>query len=99
MRTINALTLVLVATSRWTGAIATNLRSLQEQEDRRDLASYYYSLTTSNLGGPNPDAAIGNPLKGLMESPLYVAPPYKADIPLAVEFYYIGKEYRLLWAS
>jgi hypothetical protein len=55
----------------------------------RDLATanYYH---VAKLGGPNPDAAIGNPLKGLVESPIYTNPPYKSEIPLAVEFYYVG---------
>jgi hypothetical protein len=55
----------------------------------RDLATVNY-YHVAKLGGPNPDAAIGNPLKGLVESPIYTNPPYKSEIPLAVEFYYIG---------
>jgi hypothetical protein len=51
----------------------------------------YYTLNASALGAPNPDAAIGNPMKGLMESPIYTIPPYAADIPLSLEFYYFGK--------
>jgi hypothetical protein len=27
----------------------------------------------------------------LVESPIYTNPPYKANIPLAVEFYYLGR--------
>jgi hypothetical protein len=60
------------------------------QKDRRGLANYYHSLTTANLGELNLDAAIGNPLKGLVTSPFYSKPPYTADIPQAVEFYYVG---------
>lgn len=61
------------------------------QENVRDLAEYYHTFSSESLGLPNPDAAIGNPLKGLVESPYYNWPPYQADIPLSVEFYYIGK--------
>lgn len=62
----------------------------------RDLNAYYHTLTTTTLGAPNPDAAIGNSLKGLAENPVYTNPPYKADIPLSVEFYYLGKELTML---
>jgi hypothetical protein len=67
---------------------AAHLR--KQQHDQRELATYYHTLSTSTLGGPNPDAAMGNPLKGLVESPIYTWPPYKPDLPVAVEFYYIG---------
>jgi hypothetical protein len=60
-------------------------------EGQRELASYYHSISSETLGFPDPDAAIGNALKGLVESPIYTNPPYKADIPLAVEFYYLGR--------
>jgi hypothetical protein len=54
-------------------------------------SSYYHIVSSSaKLGASNPDAAIGNPLKGLMESPQYNPPPYKAAIPLSLEFYYVG---------
>jgi hypothetical protein len=66
-------------------------RLRKTREDQRELATYYHTLSTSALGGPNPDAAIGNPLKGLVESPIYTWPPYKPDLPVAVEFYYISK--------
>ena len=91
MQTINTLVITILAFFDWNVAFATNLRS--QQNDRRALQSYYHTLTTEQLGVSNPDAAIGNPLKGLMESPIYTWPPYKADIPLAVEFYYIGKAF------
>jgi hypothetical protein len=61
-------------------------------ENTRKLQStFYHVVPSSTLGGPNPQAAIGNPLKGLVESPIYTNPPYTADIPLAVEFYYVGE--------
>lgn len=73
----------------------TNLRPPQPEDPPRDLSSSssssYHTLGSTKLGVPNPDAAIGNPLKGLVESPVYTNPPYKADIPLAVEFYYFGQ--------
>jgi hypothetical protein len=51
---------------------------------------YYYTLTSAELGSPSPEAAIGNPLKGLMPSPLFSQPPYGEQLPHALEFYYIG---------
>jgi hypothetical protein len=77
---------VAVAFWPWKEANQSRFRALQ-RENTRD---YYFTLTTITLGAPNPDVAIGNPLKGLVESPLYTFPPYEADIPLAMEFYYIG---------
>jgi hypothetical protein len=53
-------------------------------------SSYYHIVSSSAKLASNPDAAIGNPLKGLMESPQYNPPPYKATIPLSLEFYYVG---------
>lgn len=71
---------------------ATNVREgLRRRNLQSENAPYYHNLTTWTLGRPNPDAAIGNPLKGLVESPIYTWPPYTADIPLALEFYYVGK--------
>jgi hypothetical protein len=78
-------------------AAATSLRhapvveSSETTAEERDLAAnYYHTVSSTKLGDRNPDAAIGNPLKGLVESPIYTNPPYTAKIPLAVEFYYIG---------
>jgi hypothetical protein len=51
---------------------------------------YYHTLTSAELGSPSPEAAIGNPLKGLMPSPLFSRPPYGEQLPHALEFYYIG---------
>lgn len=84
------------------GAASGSLRAAAN--DERDLAvtttteqsqqpQPYYTLTAATLGMPNPDAAIGNPLKGLVESPYYNQPPYDSDVPLAVEFYYMGAYY------
>ena len=73
------------------GVLATNATNRRFANQDRRLATYYFSLTMADLGGPNPDAAIGNPLKGLLESPFYLKPPYTADIPPSLEFYYIGK--------
>jgi hypothetical protein len=74
----------------WRYIHAVKLRSSLEKA--RELQStFYHVVPSSTLGGPNPQAAIGNPLKGLVESPIYTNPPYTADIPLAVEFYYVGE--------
>lgn len=53
------------------------------------------TLTSTELGEPDSHAAIGSPMRGIVESPLYSLPTdthpyYNADIPLALEFYYIG---------
>lgn len=87
---VGAVAVVIVSLSSFKVVYAKHLR-VQEDDNRRELvASYYHTLSASTLGGENPDAAVGNPLKGLMESPIYTNPPYKFDIPLAVEFYYVG---------
>jgi hypothetical protein len=65
----------------------------RRRRDQQNVSPYRVTLSTWSLGQPNPDAAIGNALKGLVESPIYTFPPYKDDIPLAVEFYYIGESY------
>jgi hypothetical protein len=74
----------------------SHLRRVRKAETRQLQSNnnYYHTLTSSILGDPNPDAAIGNPLKGLVESPIYTNPPYKVDVPLAVEFYYLGTLYK-----
>jgi hypothetical protein len=93
----NALVLVpllLVASLSASRVEAASLRVSGEKQrglSTRSTNSYYHVVSNATLGAPNLDAAIGNPLKGLVESPIYTNPPYKADIPLAVEFYYVGK--------
>jgi len=49
----------------------------------------YHILTCYLSGSVNPDAAIGNPMKGLIESPKYTRPPYSSQVPLSLEFYYM----------
>jgi hypothetical protein len=99
MRSVAAVVLVwlvLALASLECQAAATSLRhvpveSSNETTEERDLATkYYHTVSSTKLGDPNPDAANGNPLKGLVESPIYTNPPYTSKIPLAVEFYYIG---------
>jgi hypothetical protein len=74
----------------WRCIDAAKLRSTIENI-REMKAKFYHVVPSSTLGRPNPQAAIGNPLKGLVESPIYTNPPYTADIPIAVEFYYVGE--------
>ena len=46
---------------------------------------------TSDLGAPNVDAAIGNPLKGLAGGPRYSQnSPLPSSVPSAIEFYNVG---------
>jgi hypothetical protein len=47
----------------------------------------YFSAT--DLGAVDPDAAAGNPMKGLMTSPSWHGSSYKQDVPSSLEFYYI----------
>lgn len=53
----------------------------------------YHTLT--DLGQPNPDATLGNPMRGLAESPRYTWPPYDSQVPLSLEFYYVGEYSKL----
>lgn len=65
---------------------------------RRALASsssssstYYYEVSdVTVLGSANPDAAMGNPLKGLFTSPRWTGGNTTDSIPSTLEFYYIG---------
>jgi hypothetical protein len=52
---------------------------------------YYYTITdVSILGSINPEAAIGNPLKGLMSSPDWTGSSTPNDLPSSLEFYYVA---------
>jgi hypothetical protein len=89
--------LLLLFFSFWSAAHAKNaVRTKTSAErphrGRRNLAGggNYHSLWTAELGLPNPEAAIGNPLKGLMPSPQYSRPPYTPTLPHSLEFYYVG---------
>jgi hypothetical protein len=44
------------------------------RRDANILQRPYYTLSSSELGNVDVDAAIGNPMKGLMESPRYTIP-------------------------
>lgn len=70
---------------------AKQQRNLNTNNKAAAAAPYYHTISTDTLGTPNPDAAIGNPLKGLVENPVYTNPPYPPDLPVAVEFHYLGK--------
>jgi hypothetical protein len=78
-----------LSVSPWCAGAAQG--KLSKKEHRRLAGGYYHSLTVNDLGVPNPDVAIGNPLKGLMPSPQYSRPPYNANMPNSLEFYYIGR--------
>jgi hypothetical protein len=61
------------------------------QRKHRQLSNYYYSTKDANvLGTANPDAAIGNPLKGLLTSPLWTGGNTPDSVPSSLEFYYFG---------
>jgi hypothetical protein len=55
---------------------------------RRLQTTPYYE--TTDLGGANPEAALGNPLKGLLSSPRFGAQYYADQIQPSLEFYYVG---------
>jgi hypothetical protein len=58
---------------------------------RRQLSNYYYSTKDASvLGAANPDAAIRNPLKGLLTSPLWTGGNTPDSVPSSLEFYYFG---------
>lgn len=66
------------------------LRSTRVNRNRQEATTYYYSTSGSSiLGSPNADAAVGNPLKGLLTSPRWTSNP-APSIPSSLEFYYIG---------
>jgi hypothetical protein len=71
------------------GAASSSISSLRGVSHRQ-LATPYFSVTDPNvLGQANVDAAIGNPLKGLMTSPRWVD-KIRDEIPASLEFYYFG---------
>ena len=86
-------TVLLLATAHV--GLSSHLRgnsteSLVEQT-RRELATPYFSTSDpAILGASNFDAAIGNPLKGLLTSPIWTGGNTPTSIPSTLEFYYIG---------
>jgi hypothetical protein len=52
----------------------------------------YHTVPMNELGALNPDAAIGNPLRGLLPSPDFRSPmeANETGVPHSLEFYYIG---------
>jgi hypothetical protein len=71
---------------------STSLRgSVDDSLQERRLAIPYYSTSDAAvLGASNPDAAIGNPLKGLVNSPWWQSSNPPTSIPNSLEHYYIG---------
>lgn len=65
---------------------------MPNRNERRIVDNYYYSTSSADvLGWPNPDAAMGNPFKGLMRAPWYGN--YNADnssFPSSLEWFYMG---------
>jgi hypothetical protein len=59
----------------------------------RHLASPYYSTSDAAvLGAADPDAAIGNPMKGLMSSPSWTGGTPPPGMPSSLEFHYVGMD-------
>lgn len=57
----------------------------------RQLQSTYYTTSDPTiLGAENPDAAVGNPMKGLMTSPRWTGFNTPDTVPSTLEFYYFG---------
>jgi hypothetical protein len=86
--------LTMPATALYSSLIAEPAAAQQHQRHLGVSGSDepYHVVTARDLGPPNPDAAIGNPLKGLVPCPQYNRPPYLTNVPHALEFYYIGTE-------
>ena len=53
-------------------------------------AAFSYQTRTWPLGQPNLTAAEGNPMKGMVPSPDWTAPPYLQSVPSSLEYYYIA---------
>jgi Malectin domain len=71
-------------------AVSLRGNSEEPKQDRRRLAAYYSTSDPNILGAANPDAAIGNPLKGLVASPSWTGGVTKYTIPNSLEFTYVG---------
>jgi len=57
----------------------------------RQLQSAYYTTSDASiLGSENPDAAVGNPMKGLMTNPRWTGFNTPDTVPSTLEFYYFG---------
>lgn len=71
---------------------STSLRgSVDDAFKERHLASpYYLTSDAAVLGAANPDAAIGNPLKGLATAPWWLSSTPPTSVPASLEHYYIG---------
>lgn len=54
------------------------------------MSSYHTITDAKTLGATNYDAAVGNPLKGLLTSPRWVGGDIPDNVPSTLEFYYIG---------
>lgn len=51
---------------------------------------YYFTASSLRLGSFSPDAALANPLKGLMGSPFYLKPPHNDAVKASLEFFYMA---------
>jgi hypothetical protein len=74
-------------------SVTFNEISKKTLRERTLQTKAYYFTTISGgpkLGSFSPDAAVGNPLKGLLGSPFYTKPPHFGAVKASLEFYYIG---------
>jgi hypothetical protein len=79
----------LLAAAALTDAI--QLRGDGISANSRQLQSYYYSTSDTNiLGRENKRAVLDNPMKGLLTSPRYTGYNTPSIVPSTLEFYYIG---------
>jgi hypothetical protein len=70
-----------------------NTNIIVKKENRKLRQNYYHVITNDDeLGYGNPEATLGNPMRGLIPSPRYLPPKEWENNPLSssVEFYYIG---------
>jgi hypothetical protein len=84
LKTLLFLTMTIMSQS--TSLRGTSDDSLQE---RRLALPYYSTADAAVLGASNPDAAIGNPLKGLVNSPWWQSSNPPTSIPNSLEHFYI----------
>jgi hypothetical protein len=78
-----------------TNETTSSSRNGPTSAERKTQARQFYFSTTS-LPWFNPDAAMGNPMRGLIGSPFYEHPPLPDAVPSTLEFFYVGLDSLLL---
>jgi hypothetical protein len=73
---------------------STSLRGGDGDTDRQlqSSSAYFSTSDPAVLGAADPDAAIGNPMKGLMSSPSWTGGTPPPGMPSSLEFHYVGMD-------